>query len=25
MPLAFCRTRPQSALDICFGMGTTYR
>jgi len=25
LPLAFCRTRPRSALDICFGMGTTFR
>jgi spermidine synthase len=25
LPLAFRSTRPQSALDICFGMGTTFR
>lgn len=25
MPLAFMQRRPQNALDICFGMGTTFR
>lgn len=25
LPLAFCRKKPQSALVICLGMGTTYR
>ena len=25
LPLAFHQGRPQSALIICFGMGTTYR
>ncbi|HQP46606.1 MAG TPA: hypothetical protein PKV59_07360 [Flexilinea sp.] len=25
LPLAFCREKPQSALVICLGMGTTYR
>ena len=25
LPLAFCQQTPTSALDICFGMGTTFR
>lgn len=25
LPLAFCKEKPQSALVICLGMGTTYR
>jgi spermidine synthase len=25
LPLAFCKGQPESALVICFGMGTTYR
>ncbi len=25
LPLAFCEDKPESALVICFGMGTTYR
>lgn len=25
LPLAFCKNKPEDALVICFGMGTTYR
>jgi spermidine synthase len=25
LPLAFCKNKPESALVVCFGMGTTYR